>query len=272
MDIVDFSVLVSVYCKDNPVWLKEAIDSVLNNTVKPNEIVVAVDGPIGPELKNILDEYEKSIPNFRNVFLPENKGRGEALNKILPMCKYDLVALADADDINLPTRFELLLKCFENDNNLSIAGGYVQEFKDDNKMLDVKKVPLTNEEIYKYSKYRAPINQPTVMMKKNDILKIGGYIELYLMEDYLLWIRAIENKLKFCNIDKILVNMRISDNIYIRRSGYKYFKSNKAIFDRLLKTKKINIFVYCFNITTRFIVHFLLPNSMRKLFYKKVLR
>jgi len=269
---MQFSVLMSVYHKDNPQWLKQAIESVLNNTIKPNEIVVAVDGPIGDELKNILQEYEQNIPNFRNVFLPENKGRGEALNKVLPMCKYDLVALMDADDINLPTRFELLLKEFEKNKSLSIAGGYIQEFKDINNKLSIKKVPITNEEIYKYSKFRSPINQPTVMFKKNDILKIGGYQPLYNMEDYLLWIKAVENNLEFCNVPEVLVNMRVNDNLYIRRSGYKYFKSNKAVFDRLLKTKSINIVTYLFNITSRFIVQVLMPNSIREIFYKKVLR
>ena len=269
---MQFSVLMSVYYKDNPQCLKQAIDSVLNNTVKPNEIIVAIDGPIGNELKKILQEYEKNIPNFRNVFLPENKGRGEALNKVLPMCKYDLVALMDADDINLPTRFELLLKEFEKDRNLSIAGGYVQEFNDVSNKVSIKKVPIKNEEIYKYTKYRSPINQPTVMFKKDDILEIGGYEELYLMEDYLLWIKAVEKNLKFCNISNVLVNMRINDSLYIRRSGYKYFKSNKAIFDRLLKNKSINIITYLFNITTRFGVQVLMPNTIRKIFYKKVLR
>ena len=269
---MEFSVLISVYYKDNPQWLRQAIDSVLNNTVKPNEIVVAVDGYISDGLKNILQEYEKNIPNFRNVFLSENKGRGEALNKVLPMCKYDLVALMDADDINLPMRFELLLKEFEKNKNLSIVGGYIQEFKDVNNVLSIKKVPITNEEIYKYAKFRSPINQPTVMFKKEDILKIGGYEELYLMEDYLLWVKAIENNLVLRNIPDVLVNMRVNDNLYIRRGGYKYFKSNKTIFDRLLKTKSINIFTYLFNITVRFIIQVLMPNNIRALFYKNMLR
>lgn len=269
---MDFSVLMSVYYKDNPQWLKQAIDSVLNNTVKPNEIVVAVDGPIGKDLKDILQGYEEKVPSIRNVFLPENKGRGEALNKVLPMCKYELVALMDADDINLPIRFEFLLKEFEKDNNLSIVGGYIQEFENINDMLSIKKVPITNEEIYKYIKFKSPINQPTVMFKKSDILKIGGYEELFLMEDYLLWIKGVENNLKFYNIPRVLVNMRVNNRLYTRRSGYKYFKSSKYIFDRLLKTKRINIFIYLFNIIVRFIVHVLMSNRLRILFYKKVLR
>ena len=130
-----FSVLLCVYYKDNPIWLKHAIDSILNNTIKPSEIIVAIDGPVDDDLKNLLREYEKSVFNFHNLFLPENKGRGEALRKALPICKYDLVALTDADDINLPVRFELQLKEFEQDQNLTIVGGYIQEFKDINKKL-----------------------------------------------------------------------------------------------------------------------------------------
>lgn len=269
---LNFSVLISVYNKDNPQWLKEAVESVLNNTIKPNEIIVAIDGPVKKEIHDILENYEKNISNFLNVFLPENKGRGEALNKVLPMCKYNYVALVDADDINLPNRFELQLKEFAKNSKLAVVGGYIQEFKNLNNMQSIRKVPLTNEEICKYIKFRCPINQPTVMLNKNKILEIGGYESLFLMEDYLLWVKAVNNKLEFCNIPKVLVNMRINDNLYARRGGYKYFKSSKTVFNMLLKTKNINVFIYLLNIIIRFTVHVLMSNNIRKIFYRKMLR
>lgn len=155
----------------------------------------------------------------------------------------------------------------------NLVPGYIQEIDSYTKeKISERKVPLEDSQMKKYVKTRSPFNHVKVMFKKKDILKIGGYEELYLMEDYLLWIKAVENKLKFCNIPKVLVNMRINDNLYIRRSGYKYFKSNKNIFDRLLKTKSINIFTYLFNITVCFIIQVLMPNSIKTLFYKKVLR
>ena len=268
-----FSVLMSVYYKDNPQWLKQAIESVLNNTIKPNEILVAVDGPIDNELKNILQEYEKNIPNFRNVFLPENKGRGEALNKVLPMCKYDLVALMDADDINLPTRFELLLKEFENNPNLTIVGGYIQEFNSQtSEKTSIRKVPLEDNKIKQYCKTRSPFNNVTVMFKKKDILQVGNYQSFYQMEDYYLWARLVKANFQMKNISQLLVNVRVDPKMFARRGGYKYFKSNKEVSKQMLKMKIINYPYYLFNITIRFITQVLMPNNIRTLFYKKVLR
>lgn len=268
-----FSVLMSVYHKDNPQWLKEAIESVLNNTVKPNEIVVAVDGPIGNDLKNVLHEYERNIPDFRNVFLPENKGRGEALNKVLPMCKYDLVALMDADDINLPTRFELQLKEFENNPNLTIVGGYIQEFDSQtNEEISIRKVPLEDTQIKRYCKTRSPFNNVTVMFKKEDVLKVGNYQAFYQMEDYYLWIRLVKANFKMKNFSEILVNVRVDTKMFARRGGYKYFKSNKEVLKQMLKMKVINYPYYLFNVLVRFVTQVLMPNNIRSLFYKKVLR
>ena len=270
---MQFSVLMSVYHKDNPQWLKQAIDSVLNNTVKPNEIVVAIDGPIGNELKKILQEYEKNIPNFRNVFLPENKGRGEALNKVLPMCKYDLVALMDADDINLPMRFELQLKEFEKNPSLTIVGGYIQEFDSQtNEKTSIRKVPLEDKQIKQYVKTRSPFNQVTVMLKKDDTLSVGGYQAFYTLEDYYLWTRLVKANFKMKNISEILVNVRIDKNMFARRGGYKYFKFNKEISKQMLKMGIINYPYYLFNISVRFITQVLMPNRIRALFYKKFLR
>lgn len=268
-----FSVLMSVYHKDNPQWLKQAIDSVLNNTVKPNEIVVAVDGPIGTNLNNILTEYEKKIPNFHNIFLLENKGRGEALNKVLPMCKYDLVALMDADDISLPNRFELQLKEFENNQNLTIVGGYIQEFDSQtNEKTSIRKVPLKDVQIKQYVKTRSPFNNVTVMFKKEDVLKVGNYQSFYQMEDYYLWVRLVKANYQMKNVSEIFVNVRIDSNMFARRGGYKYFKSNKMFLKEMLKMKLINYPYYLFNISVRFITQVLMPNSVRTLFYKKVLR
>lgn len=270
---MDFSVLISVYHKDNYQWLKEAIDSILNSHLSPNEIVVAIDGPIGDNLKNILQEYGKKVPNFRNVFLPENRGRGEALNKVLPMCKYDLVALMDADDINLPTRFELQLKEFENNPNLTIVGGYIQEFDSQtNEKTSIRKVPLEDNKIKQYCKTRSPFNQVTVMFKKNDILSVGGYQDFYTLEDYYLWARLVKANFQMKNLSKILVNVRIDKNMFARRGGYTYFKFNKEISKQMLKMKIINYPYYLFNIAIRFITQVLMPNSIRSLFYKKVLR
>ena len=107
---MQFSVLMSVYYKDNPVWLKQAVDSVLNNTIKPNQIVVVIDGQIPNELEQVITEYKESLDILR---LEKNSGLGAALQQGLLKCKYPLVARMDSDDISLPGRFEKQLREFE---------------------------------------------------------------------------------------------------------------------------------------------------------------
>ncbi len=267
---MQFSVLISVYYKDNPQWLKEAIESVLNNTIKPTQIVLVVDGQISNELEQVLAQYKQILDILR---LEKNSGLGIALQQGLLKCKYPLVARMDSDDISLPNRFELQLKEFENNPNLTIVGGYIQEFDSRTReFIAVRKVPLTNKEIKKYVKTRSPFNHPTVMFKKEDILKVGNYQTFYQMEDYYLWARLVKANYQMKNIPEILLNFRTDKNMFARRGGYKYFKSNREVSKQMLKMKIINYPCYLFNITVRFITQVLMPNNIRIIFYKKVLR
>lgn len=268
--MMEFSVLMSVYCKDKSIWFKQAIDSVLNNTVKPNQIVLVVDGQISNELEQVLSEYKDSLDILR---LEKNSGLGIALQQGLLKCKYSLVARMDSDDISLPTRFELQLKEFENNPNLTIVGGYIQEFDSQtNEKTSIRKVPLTNESMRKYIKTRNPLNHVTVMFKKDDILKIGNYQAFDKMEDYYIWLKLIKENFQMKNIPEVLVNVRIDKNMFLRRGGYKYFKSNKEILKQMLQMKIINYPYYLFNVIIRFTIHVLMPNKLRGIIYKNVLR
>ena len=267
---MQFSVLMSVYHKDNPQWLKQAIDSIFNNTVKPNQIVLVVDGQIPNELEQIINEYKDSLDILR---LEQNSGLGVALQQGLLKCKYPLVARMDSDDISLPNRFELQLKEFENNPNLTIVGGYIQEFDSQtNEKTSIRKVPLEDKQIKKFIKTRSPFNHVTVMFKKEDILKVGNYQAFYQMEDYYLWARLVQAKFQTKNIPQLFVNVRVDTKMFARRGGYKYFKSNKEISKQMLKMKIISYPYYLFNISVRFITQVLMPNDIRTLFYKKVLR
>lgn len=265
-----FSVLMSVYYKDNPIWLKQAIDSVLNNTIKPNQIVLVVDGQISKELESVLAEYNDNLDILR---FDKNSGLGIALQQGLLKCKYPLVARMDSDDISLPTRFELQLKEFENNPNLTIVGGYIQEFDSQiNEKISIRKVPLEDKQIKKFIRTRSPFNHVTVMFKKEAVLEVGNYKSFYQMEDYYLWIRLVKANYQMKNLPVELVNVRIDTNMFARRGGYNYFKSNKEISKEMLQMKIINYPYYLFNITIRFITQVLMPNKIRTMFYKKVLR
>ncbi|MDD5021034.1 MAG: glycosyltransferase [Endomicrobiaceae bacterium] len=274
MDNQQFSLLMSVYAKDNPKWFKEAIESIINQTVKPMQIVLVIDGPINQELQDVIYLYNQNVTlKFDILKLEKNSGLGIALQKGLKICKYPLVARMDSDDISLPSRFELQLKEFNSNSNLSILSAYIQEIDCNTKSkLNIRKVPLTDAEIKKYIKTRSPFNHPSVMFKKENVLKAGNYQEFHFMEDYYLWIRMVKNNFEMKNIPDILLQMRVNPNLYSRRGGYKYFISNKAICDEMLKLNLITYPYYLFNIAVRFTTQVLMPNYLRKFFYKKVLR
>lgn len=271
---MEFSVLMSVYYKDNPKWFKEAVDSVMNNTVKPNEVLIGVDGPISKELEDKLQELSKEYTQIKLAYFKENRGRGALLHDTLPMTKYPLVAIMDSDDICYSNRFEKQLTIFQQDKELNILGAFIEEFDEDTKeIVSVRKVPLEEDDIKKYIKTRNPINQVTVMFKKESILKLGGYpANMRVGEDYLLWVRAIVNNLKLRNVSDVLVKVRVNSDMFARRGGYSFYKANKDFLKEMLKLKIINYPCYLYNIYTRFVIQVLMPNSMRTLFYKKVLR
>lgn len=264
---------MSVYAKDKPEWIKEALDSLINQTVSPSEIIIVVDGPVPDEISNLLKEYTLKTIMIENIFLPVNQGRGEALKQTLPMSRNELVALADADDINLSDRFEKLIECFNEDANLSIVGGQIEEVDEYSlKPISKRLVPLSDKDIKKYLKNRSPFNQMTVMFKKNDVIKAGGYQPMHLMEDYYLWVRMAREGLKMRNLSSVLVNARVGTQMYARRGGWKYFKSNKAVQDELLKFKIISVPRYLFNIAARFTAQVLMPNGLRAKLYASLLR
>ena len=270
---IKFSVLMSVYKNDKLEFVKQSIDSILNQTLKPDEIVIVQDGPIPQEVESLILEYKNKYELFESVVLEENRGLGNALNIGLQYCSYDIVARMDADDICKNDRFEKQIKEFENDNSLSVVGGFINEFIDDvNKSEGIRVVPITHEEIVVQMKSRNPFNHMTVMFKKADVINSGNYQEFHFCEDYYLWIRMFLNGMRFKNIGEILANARVGNDMYKRRGGWKYYKSCVKLQKFLLTNKVISFPRFIKNVLTRFVIQILMPNSFRAFFYKKFAR
>jgi glycosyltransferase involved in cell wall biosynthesis len=198
-----YSVLMSVYEKDDPSFFTVAIESMLNQTVPPEQFVIVEDGIVGVEIENVISKYEKNSSLFSIVRLEKNGGLGNALNHGLKVCRNDLVARMDADDISLPERCEKQLKAFAKNPNLKILGTQMNEFVGaPSNVVSTRLVPISFEEIKKFARRKSPFNHPTVMYRKKAIEEIGGYPILKRKEDLGLFIRAVN---KAC-IRKILRN------------------------------------------------------------------
>ena len=272
MEKQKFSVSMCVYGKDRPDWFRQATDSVLHQTCPPDEVVLVVDGPVPPALDDVIREYE-AMPQFHVIRFAENQGHGNARRAGLEACTNELVALMDADDICVPDRFEKQLAVFEKDPALSIVGGNIAEFiESPNTPTCYRRVPCEDVQIKAYMKKRCPFNQMSVMFQKNDVQSVGGYIDWYCDEDYYLWLRMAQAGMKFANVDENLVNVRVGKEMYQRRGGWKYFKSEAKLQKYMKQHKIIGFGTYCMNIIKRLIVQVLLPHKLRGWVFKKFAR
>lgn len=272
MPKLKISVAICVYGKDNPKHFKEAIESIYNQTYLPSEIVLVVDGPVTTQLNEIIKEFDK-LENFKVIRLDKNMGHGNARRICIENCTNEYIAIMDADDISASDRFEKQILCFEQDNDLSIVGGADKSFIDNiNNIICEDCKPLNDDEIKKYLKIRCPFSQMTVMFKKSEVIKAGGYLDWFCNEDYYLWIRMYQCGCKFKNLSDCLVYVRISEERYSRRGGLKYFKSEAKLQKYMLDNKIIKLPTYIYGVTVRFIVQVILTNKLRGFIYERFLR
>ena len=269
-----FSVAMSVYKNDVPEYFDRALSSITDKqTVKPDEIILVVDGPVSEGIDIIIDRYTQEYQIFKVIRLPENKGLGNALCVALAETSNDIVARMDSDDISLPDRFEQQLSYFELHPEIDVIGGDITEFIEaENKTEAKRAVPCTDAEIKEYLKTRCPMNHVSVMYRKTAVMKAGGYKDLFWNEDYYLWIRMYLSGAVFANTGTVLVNVRTGEDMYARRGGIKYYKSERFLQKLMLKNKMIGIWTYIMNCSKRFIVQVLMPRGIRKWVFKHFAR
>ena len=268
----NYSVLMSVYYKENPSFLQKSIESILNQSVKTNDFVLICDGPLTKELDSIIKEYADLNKDIFNIIrLEKNSGLGNALSIGIKEAKNELVARMDSDDISELNRCEEQLNVFQK-MNVDVVGTNIAEFDETmSRFIDYRIVPENDLDIKKFAKKRNPMNHVTVMFKKNAIIDSGGYETMMYFEDYYLWARMIKKEYKFYNIQKSLVKVRGGNDMVLRRGGLKYIKCIMKFEKELFKMKLINYFQYIVNVCERIIIS-IIPNCFRFLIYKKILR
>ena len=267
-----FSVLMSLYSKERPEFLRQSLDSVFNQTLPPDEVILVEDGPLTDELYQILNEYALSHPELRRVPLAENRGLGYALNEGLKYCSYDIVARMDSDDICKVSRFERQIRFMEENSDIDVCSSWIEEFEGDiNNVLSIKKLPATHPEISQYIKKRNPINHPSSCFRKQAVIKSGGYLHFPLFEDWYLWARMFAGGYKFANIQEPLLSFRISKEMYRRRGGIRYALTNFKFQSKLHKLGIISFVQSLISGTVRGAVY-IMPNSLRAFIYKNILR
>lgn len=270
-----FSVATSVYKNDNPTYFDRALESIYTlQTVRPSEIVLVVDGPVSNEINKVIEKYQAICGAVLNVIrLEKNGGLGNALRIAVENSSYELIARMDSDDVSVPDRFEEQLTVMNTNLSVDIVGGDISEFVGEEcNIVATRKVPCDDDAIKEYMKTRCAMNHVSVMYKKSAVQKSGGYLDLFWNEDYYLWIRMVEHGCKMANTGTVLVNVRTSTDMYKRRGGAKYFASEKFLQQYMLEHKMITRSTYILNLSKRFIIQRLLPNSLRGWVFKTFAR
>ncbi|TKV21672.1 glycosyltransferase [Citrobacter sp. wls613] len=264
-----FTVLMSLYYKEQPEYLSQCLQSIKNNTKSADQIVIVYDGPINDKLKEVVNSFTLQLPIYV-VELPENVGLGKALNHGMKYCNNDIVVRMDTDDVCLPERFAQQIAFMEQNPNVVLLGGAINEF--DETMLVSQGVRFSvssHQEIEAYAKKRNPFNHMTVAFRKNVVEAIGGYQHHFLMEDYNLWLRIISAGHQTCNLNKVLVNVRAGEKMINRRKGHDYIKSEIKL-AKLKYELKIDNPLGVVSCAIIRIVPRLLPTSLLGVIYKRL--
>lgn len=270
---MEYSVLMTVYIKDNPEYFSLALMSMVNQTKKPDEIVLVKDGPITNELQKVIDNVDRNYPELIvQVQLPNNKGLGFALNEGIKVCKNELLARMDSDDISMPTRCEKQVAEFEKNPKLDIVGCPVIEFvgEPDNEV-GKRNVPLDNEAIYKYCRKRDPFNHPTVMYRKSKVEEAGCYGNLRKNQDTDLWIKMLTKGAVCENLSEYLLKFRFDEGTYKKRKNWLNTKLLIKIRWKAFRTGFCS-FVDFIEVAGAQMAIYILPISFQQFVYKKVLR
>lgn len=271
---MNYSVLMSVYREENPKEFREAVKSMLCQSIAPADFVIVCDGPLTEELDCVIDDFMKSEPKlFQIIRLEKNQGLGLALKEGLSHCKEELVARMDADDIATKDRMEKQLAFMTQHPEISVVGAQIAEFEETpDHIIRYRMVPECHKDILHKLKFSNPMNHVTVLFQKEHVLNVGSYPHHPGFEDYHLWTKLLSEGYLFHNLPDTCCFVRADAHMLKRRDGWTYFKNTVKMEKLLRKKKLISPWQYLVNITVRFGGTVLLPHGIRKKLFTKLMR
>ena len=266
------SVLMSVYIKEKPEYLEASLESIVNQTYPVDEIMLIEDGPLTEELYAVIKKYEEKYPEVMHTHaFKKNQQLGRALARGVELCRNELIARMDSDDIAMPKRIAKQVAFMNANPQVHVSGGSIREFNDAGTTDRVKTMPKTQKEILSYVKNRNPLNHMTVMFRRSAILEVGNYQHFPYLEDYSLWSRMLSKGYQIRNIEDILVRARTSMDLVRRRSGWTYFKDFAKLRKFQHELGLTTLPEYMISMAGTFVV-LMQPGFIKELAYKKVLR
>ncbi|GMM89464.1 glycosyltransferase [Vibrio fortis] len=266
-----FSVLLSVYSKEDPKYLNDSLESIYDKqSLKPSEIILVKDGLLPPKLNQVIEYWQCKLGKlFITIQLEHNVGLARALNVGLEKCSHELVARMDTDDISTPTRFEKQIAFMMENQHIVASSGEVLEF-DINmaRQLGVRSLPINSHELVKFCRFRSPLSHPAVIFRRSKIMALGGYPNFSNSQDWALWSLLISKGEVIANIESTLVHMR-TDSSLLERRGVKYYRNELKIFKFQREIGLLRRRDFLFNVISKGVLR-ASPNLVKRLAYKKL--
>lgn len=223
-----FTVLMAVYGKDDPKLFARALASVFHNDLKPDHMVLVVDGPVPGALDRRVmaagTDYAVEI-----IRLAKNESLATALNAGLAHIRTAWIVRADADDYNMPQRFRRLAELIRLNPELDLTGSAVLELERDGSPVAIRQMPSQHDDILRFIRRRNPFNHMTVACRRSLVEVCGGYPDIYCREDYALWAKMVKAGARCENLPEVLVHATAGKDMYRRRGGLRYVLAERDI-------------------------------------------
>ena len=268
--MTNVSVLMSLYSKESPKYLKKSILSITRaQIIKPDELVVVLDGPITDDLSKALQwSISECGVKVKKVILRKNRGLGVALKLGIKACSNELVVRMDTDDIAFPWRIAHQIAFMESHPKVAASSGYAVEF-DSTGGRRIKPVPTKNIPIYR--RFWNPMVHSATILRKSAIMNVRSYSHQPLFEDYLLWVKLIMADFTLANTEKPLIMFRVNDNTYGKRRGIPYLLKEWDFLCRAHDIGFLSVGTLTINLLLKTILR-LSPAPLFCLFYKFFMR
>jgi glycosyltransferase involved in cell wall biosynthesis len=267
-----FTVLMAVYRNDDIDLFNKAVNSVFANSLLPNDCLIVVDGPVNKWLNAAIQVLEKTYSSkIRFLRLPQNLGLAEALNAGIECIFTDWIVRADADDINLPSRFHELAIAIKDNPEITLLGSSILEVDKEGTSLAIREVPTSEAAIRQFARMRNPFNHMTVAYRRDAVMECGGYPNIYLREDYALWCKFLKKNKSVMNISQVLVHATAGQDMYARRGGWRYAKAEWGMQKLLVDSELKGAGRALTDGLLRSII-FILPAWLRGYVYRSILR
>ncbi len=253
------SVLMSIHHKCSKNHFIECLDSLSNQTLLPSQLVIIQDGDMPYDIKSILVLYDNLVVDY--ILNERNMGLPYSLNLGLSHCKYDLVFRMDADDVCEKNRIEIQFNEMLSNEKLILLGSNVSLINLKSEIIDKsRRIPLNNKDIRKTIYIKNPFNHPSVVFRKSKLDDVGGYTNLFLYEDWYLWIQLSKDKENiFKNLEENLLQYRIRS--FQERKGLRIIKAEFLFYKKLFHEKHVNMSFFLLIVIVKSLVR-ISPNSI----------